>query len=760
MSLVLFGVSAVLVALGLTIDAAVTAVPLLLNVLVTAGLEARARHRLEQLRILSAPTATVIRDGLESRVDPTELVQGDQVVVGRGDQISADGEVVEGEVEVDESLVTGESEPVVRRLGDPLLSGGVCVSGKATMRVSHAGSESYASRMTTEARATRTERTPLQLDIERLIYTTAGLVAAVSAIVAVAALGRHPDTAQVVLAAAVLVALVPQGLAIMSTVSYARGALRISRAGALVQRISAVESISRIDTLVLDKTGTITSPHLEVTEVRWLTTDRDGGQPLLRAVAGQPGSTDRVGEAIGRWLVAEDRSEAPRGTDAAEVVPFSSARRWSGAVLAGPQAPAAILGAPEVVLDASRDADLAAEAERWMAQGRHVLVVARAAGSSLHGPDGMPMLPADRTPIALLGFAERLRPDAAATLTALAEEGVGIHVVSGDAPQTAAAAAEAAGLNGAADHQAIGADLDELDDDALAGRLDDLAVVGRVQPSMKARIVRVLRSRGRYVGMIGDGVNDIPAIKAANVGVAMASGTSASRAVADIVLLNDRFAVVPQAIAEGRRIVDGMVGSASLLLTRTLYMLLIVLAAALAGLDFPFSPRNNSLLALVTVGLPSLVVLGWARPVPAPASVLRTVLRFAVPAAFGVALIAVPVYATYLRETGSLELARSALVTITVDCGTLLIVLLTQPERPGDHRPAILAIAMAALYALISALPLSRSFFDLEPLPILAAIVLALVAGAWALALVALRRLDLPRRWAASRSASQAATEV
>jgi magnesium-transporting ATPase (P-type) len=625
------------------------------------------------------------------------------------------------------------------------------------MRVAHAGSESYASRLTTEARAARTERTPLQLDIERLIYTAAGLVAAVSLIVAVAALGRHPDTTQVVLAGAVLVALVPQGLAIMSTVSYAMGALRISRAGALVQRISAVESISRIDALVLDKTGTITSPDLEVSEVRWLTSDVDGRPGLLRAVAGQPGSSDRVGEAIGRWLVAEDRLAEPGGIEVAEVVPFSSARRWSGAILAGPGAGAAILGAPEVVLDASRDTDVAAEAERWMAQGRHVLVVATTAGS-LRGGDGQASLPADRTPVALLGFAERLRPDAAATLRALADEGVGIHVVSGDAPLTAAAAAEAAGLRGAVDHQAIGADLQQLDDATLADRLDHSVVVGRVEPSMKARIVTALRSRGRYVGMIGDGVNDIPAIKTANVGVAMGSGTSASRAVADIVLLNDRFAIVPQAIAEGRRIVDGMIGSASLLLTRTLYMLLIVLAAALAGLDFPFSPRNNSLLALVTVGLPSLVVLGWARPVPAPASVLRTVLRFAVPAALAVAMVGVPVYGAYLRETGSLELARSALVTITVDCGTLLIILLTQPERPGDRRPALLATAMAALYALISALPLARTFFDLEPLPIADAIALALLAGVWALALLAIRRLDLPRRWAGSRPAARAST--
>jgi cation-transporting P-type ATPase E len=758
LSLILFGVSAVLVALGLTIDAAVTAIPLLLNVLVTAGLEARAKHRLEQLRILSAPTATVIRDGAESRVDPDELVPGDHVVIGRGAQISGDGDVLDGEVEVDESLVTGESAAVVRRPGDPLLSGSVCVSGNATMRVTRAGADSYAGQLTTEARAGRAKRTPLQLDIERLIYTTAGLVAAVSTIVAVAALGRHPDTAQVAQAAAVLVALVPQGLAIMSTVSYAMGALRVSRAGAIVQRISAVESISRVDALVLDKTGTITSPDLEVTEVRWLMDDPDGRRELLSAVAAQPGSTDRVGEAIGRWLAAGDPTAGTRRTDVADVVPFSSARQWSGAVLPAPRARAVILGAPEVVLDRSRNVDIAAEAERWMAGGRHVLVVATALGRLQAAPDGQPTLPADRTPIALLGFAERLRPDAAATLTDLADEGVAIHVVSGDAPQTAAAAAEAAGLPGAVHRQANGADLDALGDEALADRIDDLAVVGRAQPSMKARVVGVLQSRGHYVGMIGDGVNDIPAIKAANVGIAMGSGTSASRAVADIVLLNDRFDLVPQAVAEGRRIVDGMVRAASLLLTRTLYMLLIVLAAALAGLDFPFSPRNNSLLALVTVGLPSLVVLGWARPVPAPASVLRAVLSFAVPTALAVAAVAVPVYAAYLRETGSVELGRAALVTITVNCGTLLVVFLTHSTRPGDCRPALFAVAMVALYALISALPLARSFFDLKPLPIADAIGLALLAGAWALALVVLRRVDLARRWAAFRAASRTST--
>jgi cation-transporting ATPase E len=236
----------------------------------------------------------------------------------------------------------------------------------------------------------------------------------------------------------------------------------------------------------------------------------------------------------------------------------------------------------------------------------------------------------------------------------------------------------------------------------------------------------------------------------------MESGSSASRAVADLVLLGDRFAVLPKAVAEGRRIIDGMLGSSSLLLTRTFYMLIIILGAAIGGLAFPFTPRNNSLLALVTVGLPSLVVVAWARPVSSPPDFVRTTLHFSVPAAVAVAAVSLPVYEYYLAHTGSVDTARSALITITACCGALLIPILapsnrtTAPDRasPSGHdwRPTLLAVAMVVLFSAIMALPLARWFFEIEPVPPADAVALGLISLVWALVVFVLRRVGIVDR--------------
>jgi cation-transporting ATPase E len=751
LNLVLFGVSGVLLVLGLTLDAAVTALPVLGNVLVNAGLEASARYRLERLRILSAPRAVVIRDGRERPIDPAELVRGDLVVIGRGDQVVLDGELVDGEVEVDESLLSGESDGIVRRAGDALLSGSACVSGRGTMRVTGVGGESFANRLTARARTSKTERTPLQHDIDRLIATTAGLVVVVSAAVAVVSSPLSLGLVDRVQAAAVLVALVPQGLAIMITVTYALAALWISRAGALVQRINAVEAISRVDALVLDKTGTITAPRFEVRDTLAPLADPGEERRLLAAAVGSLPAGDRVGDAIRRWLAAPGGGPAPAVDAAAsgderpavvDAVPFASARRWSGVVLPGGRPEAAVLGAPEVLLGDDTDPRLRQAVERWSRLGRRVVVLTRAETASLRDASGRPRLPDVLQPVLLFAFAEEIREDARETLAAFAADGVAVRVVSGDDPLTVAAIAAQAGLANAELSPLEGAALAALNDAALRDRVEDLVVVGRVAPDLKARLIRALRDGGHDVGMVGDGVNDILALNAANVGVAMESGSAASRAVADIVLLGDRFGVLPKAVEEGRLIIDGMRGAASLLLTRTLYMLLIVLGATLAGLPFPFSPRGSSLLALVTVGLPGLVVIAWARPVPWRGSLVGATLRFAVPAAVAVAAIAVPAYGLYLRHAGSVSLARSALVTITAACGTLLIPFLgAAADARLDRRRVALAVGMAALYAAILALPIGRWLFEIEPIAAGDAVGLALLALAWALALSALRDL-------------------
>ncbi len=775
-NLVLFAVSAALVALGLPIDAALTAVPVLTNILVSAAMEASAKWRLDRLQILSTPRATVIRDGVARSIDPSRIVRDDLVAMGRGDQVVLDGELVSGQIEVDESLLTGESEPVARHEGDPLRSGTVCVSGAGVMRVTRVGLESYANQLTAQAQSTRSERTPLQRGVDRLIAVTTVLVIVVSlAVAASSRLGTGETTAEIAQAAAVLVALVPQGLAIMVTVTYAAAALRISRAGALVQRINSVESMSRVDTLVLDKTGTITAPRFALRHAVPIGIDEAALVRLVEAVTVQLPVGDRIGDALRRWVgeshggvppAGARAPSAPTAPDAFDVVAFSSARRWSGVVMSD-RDEAIVLGAPEVVLPPSTDAAVAGTLAGWTARGLRVVVLATATGTSLREASGMPALPSGLRAVGAFGFAEEIRDGATDTLRAFRSAGVTIKVVSGDDPRTVAHIAQEAGLDGAERSAVNGPDVERMDDRALGELVDRSTVVGRVEPALKARIVSSLRARGRYVAMVGDGVNDILALKTAQLGVAMESGSSASRAVADIVLLRDRFAVLPQAVAEGRKIVDGMLASSSLLLTRTFYMLLIVLGAAIAGLAFPFTPRNNSLLALVTVGLPGLVVMAWARPVESPRDFVRTTLHFAVPAALAVTAVALPVYACYLWRTGSVDAARSALITITTYCGTLLIPILAPSNRTGepsgrrsgalDPRPTLLALAMLAMFGALMALPLARWFYEIEPVPVQDACALGLVALAWALVVFAARRSGIVDRAGAAASDAMSA---
>jgi cation-transporting ATPase E len=763
-NLALFFVSGALVLLGLPIDAGLTALPVLGNVVVSATLEVSAKYRLDRLHILAAPKAKVIRDGAERSIDPSRLVRDDLVVIGRGDQIVLDGELIDGQIEADEALLTGESDPVVRREGDALLSGGVCVSGSGVMRVTRVGLESYANQLTARAQSMHAERTPLQRGVDRLIAVTTVLVVLVSAVVAVSSrLGAGLTTAEIAQAAAVLVALVPQGLAIMITVTYATAALRISRDGALVQRINSIESMSRVDVLVLDKTGTITAPHFELREVLPVGVDETSVAPLVEALVGQLPPGDKIGDALRQWINRSPHAQAVDATYGTadqspavlDAVPFSSVRRWSGVVPADAGG-AVVLGAPEVILESTTDPELADTVEQWQNRGLRVVILARGDMASLRDAAGSPSLPAGRWPVAAFGLAEEIRPDARATLGAFESAGVALKVVSGDNPRTVAHIAQEAGLQGADLEPVNGPDAARLNDVALGELVDRWTVVGRVEPALKARIVGSLRARGRYVAMVGDGVNDILALKSAQLGVAMESGSSASRAVADIVLLGDRFAVLPQAVAEGRRIIDGMLGSSSLILTRTFYMLLIVLGAALGGLAFPFTPRNNSLLALVTVGLPGLIVVAWARPVQSPPDFVRTVLRFAVPLAVAVTAVALPVYAYYLAHTGSVEIARSALITVTTYCGTLLIPILAPSNRTGapdgapiralDWRPTLLAVAMLVLFGALMAMPLARWFYEIEPIPVAEAAQLGFVSLAWALAVFVVRRCGLNDR--------------
>ena len=743
---VLFSVSIILLALGLVIDAVFTAVPVATNVLVAVVLEIDAKRKLDRLTLITRPDVTVRRDDHDRRTLPGEVVRGDIVVVERGDQAVVDGTLVAGAIELDESLLTGESEAVPKRPGDAVRSGSICVAGKAAIEVAAVGDATYASGLAREARRGSDERTPLRRDLDTLILAI-GILTVAAAIpvgIALRSSGAGLLSTEAVQAAAVLVALVPQGLAIMATVSYALAAVRISRAGAIVHRIDAVESMSRVDTLCLDKTGTLTTQRLVLE--RWipLTDDPDGTGMILRSIAASVTTRTRTLDAV---AVALPGDPLPVQGE----VPFSSERRWSGVMLGGNGPRLIVIGAAEVL--GRDDRTVAAVVAGVTGGGRRVLVLGEAEQTSLPDPPG-----ADPPPsrlLAVLVFREELRADAADTLARLGDAGVELKIVSGDDPATVAALAEAVGVAPAT--TLSGPQIEAMDDDELALEADRATVFGRIAPEDKRRLVRALRARGHYVGMTGDGVNDVLALRGANLGIAMESGSPAARAVAGLVLVHDRFEVLPRAIVEGQRVVSSMIAVASLLLARTIYMLLIVVVAALLGLPFPFTPRNNAVLALVTVGIPTLVLALWVPPIRSPRSVVSRILRFAVPSGIAVAILAVPVLLLALRADDP-ETGRTIITTLTVFTGIALIPVLfpVVPSRSGpvgrggDRRPMVLAFAMAGLYGAILATPAGRDLFELTPIPVETAAALFVFALAWMAAVIVLLRSGIPGRVMAS----------
>lgn len=740
-----------LVAIGLGLvllhrldDAFLTAGIILLNVIVGVSQEARAKIQLDRIALLTRPKARVIRDGQERTVDPRDLVRGDLLVVGPGDQIVLDGQVIgAGHLAVDESLLTGESDRVPKQAGDPVYSGSFCVTGSGRYVATQVGAASLAHQMTAQARAFRQVKTPLQQDIDYVVRVLVLLLLQLGLLIGLSFLHAPVPLVQGVQIAAVLVALVPQGLFAMITVTYAMGALRMAGKGALIQHINAVESLSNVDVLCLDKTGTLTTNTLRIEAVVPLGAAAPDLARLLGDFIASGSAGNRTAEAIGAafpghaWPVSDE-------------VVFSSSEKWSALAVAAPETPRIyVLGAPEVLQPRLRPgSDLGPQPDAWAAQGLRVRLFAyRPDPAPLHTPAGAPCLPAGLIPLALLSLRDELRPEAQATLAGFAAAGVRLKIISGDHPQTVAALARQAGLHGDL-HPVSGLDLAALDDAAFDRAAEEATVFGRITPQQKEHLVRSLQAQGHYVAMIGDGVNDVLSLKRAQLAIAMQSGSQASRSVADIVLLNDSFAILPTAVQEGRRILSGMTDVLRLVLTHTLYITLLIAAAAIVGVPFPTTPKLRSLITLLSVGIPTLQIAAWARPEPPSGSVLRAVRRFVLTAGITVGATLLAVYLTYFLVSGDLDLARGAATTAAMFCGLLLVVF-AEPPTPawvagdafsGDWRPTLVALGMVGLYGFIMGVPLLREFYGLTPLPGADLLGLSGVAGAWALAVRGLWR--------------------
>jgi cation-transporting ATPase E len=750
-------VAGALVSFGAFTEALMTGVPVIGNIAIGVVQGSRAKRQLDRVALLSQAPATVVRDGVEQNISPSAVVLGDIVLANRGDEIQLDGRVVGATTaSIDESALTGESHAIDKSIGDTVMSGSAVLSGTARYEVEAVGAATFANRILAQAKGHRDVRTPLQSDIARAFVAVAVLIVLSGLIVVLSFQASSADAGhETVFAAAVLVTLVPQGLALMLTVTYAAAAVRISRLGALAQRQSAIEAMSRIDTFCSDKTGTLTTQRIEFGAVEPIDgVDVDPAiDYLLGALAASTAAPNNTSAALraaftGTVLIVSDE------------VAFSSALRWSAIRFAAADGihPAHdgtyVLGAPAVLAPSmnGRGNAVVSRAIELASVGHRVLVFARGSSTASLGDGESPAIPGPLEPLALLTFNEELRPEAQATIDGLRERGIDVKIVSGDDPNTVEAIGRRLGL-ATPGGTASGLDLAELDDDALGEVAERTTIFGRVDPHLKARLVTVLKARGRYVAMTGDGVNDILPVRTADVGVAMQSGSPATRGVADLVLVRDDFSILPEAIRDGQRIVAAMAATLTVLLARTFYVLMIIVGSALIQLPFPFTPRQNSILAFVTVGVPILVLALWVKPGPSRSGLLGQTLRISIPLSLGVVAVALPVYAVALLNGASPHVARTMLTTIATFMGIGALILIPvaaddegRVRMPAWMRTVVLVGALAIAYLVILSTDPGRAFFQLSPLPIEIVATLGVIAGAWTWAVLHIHRTRIVQR--------------
>ena len=673
---------------------------LIANAFVGIGQELRAKRTLDRLAVLTSPKARIMREGAVREVSTAEVVLDDVLELQPGDQVVVDGEILEGTaLEIDESLLTGEAEPVMKHPGDEVLSGSFVAAGSGRFRATRVGAEAYAAALAEQARRFTLTRSELRAGIDKILQIVTWLIVPTAILLVISQLRSHASLHDALGGmVAGTVAMVPEGLVLLTSVAFAVGVVRLARKKVLVQKLPAVEVLARVDVLCIDKTGTLTEGRLQVETIEILREDGSHRDALGALAAADPYPNATLA-AIGEHFPAP--SDGWYGTD---VVPFSSARKWSCASFG--DRGTWVLGAPDVLLRPGQDDESLARALEHAEAGRRVVLLARSEGA-LAGQER----PGALQPIAFVVLGDRVRETAADTLAYFARQGVKVKVISGDHPETVAAVARrlgAADADAPFDAQRLPADASEL-----ATVLEEHAIFGRVTPQQKREMVQALQARGHVVAMTGDGVNDVLALKDADIGIAMGSGSSATRAVAQLVLLESSFDALPDVVAEGRRVLGNIERTSNLYVTKTVYAMLISLAVGVAGLQFPFLPRHLTLIGALTIGIPSFFLALAPNQERARPGFLARVLRFTLPAG---TLAAVGTFLGYVlaRDEPGVSLAQ-AQTTATMVLLWVGFLVLTVIASPLTRWRLLLVWTMPALFLLVMALPPSRTFFALDP---------------------------------------------
>ncbi|MGW4628512.1 HAD-IC family P-type ATPase [Streptomyces rubiginosohelvolus] len=670
--------------------------------------EWRAKKTLDSLAVIGEAKPTVRRDGAAAEISTHEIVLGDVIELGPGDKVVVDGVVAEADsLEVDESLLTGEADPVLKRPGDPVMSGSFVVAGGGAFTATKVGREAYAAQLAEEASRFTLVHSELRSGISTILkYVTWMMVpTAIGLIISQLVVKDNNFKDSVARTVGGIVPMIPEGLVLLTSVAFAIGVVRLGRKQCLVQELPAIEGLARVDVVCLDKTGTLTEGGMDVTEVRPLNgSDEAYVEEVLRTFGA---SDPRPNASLQAIIDAYPQREEAAWT-VTDAMPFSSARKYSGAAFAEADGTASawLLGAPDVLLPEG-DTTLA-EIEQLNQQGLRVLLLARVRGDDLDAPGAA----AGAAPTALVVLEQRLRPDAGDTLAYFADQNVATKVISGDNAVSVGAVAGKLGLAGA--ENTLDARRLPTDPDEMATALEQNAVFGRVTPQQKRDMVAALQSRGHTVAMTGDGVNDVLALKDADIGVSMGSGSEATRAVAQIVLLNNSFATLPSVVAEGRRVIGNITRVATLFLTKTVYSVLLAILVVCTQVEYPFLPRHLTLLSTLTIGVPAFFLALAPNKERAQPHFVRRVMRYAIPS--GV-IAATATFITYLvarhhySGPGALDAETSA-ATLTLFLVSMWVLAII--ARPYTWWRIGLVAAMGLGFLIVLVVPWLQDFFALK----------------------------------------------
>ncbi|WP_097981026.1 HAD-IC family P-type ATPase [Streptomyces sp. f150] len=670
--------------------------------------EWRAKKTLDSLAVIGEAKPTVRRDGTAAEISTHEIVLGDVIELGPGDKVVVDGVVVEADsLEIDESLLTGEADPVLKRPGDPVMSGSFVVAGGGAFTATKVGREAYAAQLAEEASRFTLVHSELRSGISTILkYVTWMMVpTAIGLIISQLVVKDNNFKDSVARTVGGIVPMIPEGLVLLTSVAFAIGVVRLGRKQCLVQELPAIEGLARVDVVCLDKTGTLTEGGMDVTEVRPLNgSDEAYVQEVLRTFGA---SDPRPNASLQAIIDAYPQREEAAWT-VTDAMPFSSARKYSGAAFteADGTASAWLLGAPDVLL--SEGDTTLAEIEQLNQQGLRVLLLARVQGDDLDAPGAA----AGAAPTALVVLEQRLRPDAGDTLAYFADQNVATKVISGDNAVSVGAVAGKLGLAGA--ENTLDARRLPTDPDEMATAMEQNAVFGRVTPQQKRDMVAALQSRGHTVAMTGDGVNDVLALKDADIGVSMGSGSEATRAVAQIVLLNNSFATLPSVVAEGRRVIGNITRVATLFLTKTVYSVLLAILVVCTQVEYPFLPRHLTLLATLTIGVPAFFLALAPNKERAQPHFVRRVMRYAIPS--GV-IAAAATFTTYLvarhhySGEGALDAETSA-ATLTLFLVAMWVLAII--ARPYTWWRIGLVATMGLGFLIVLVVPWLQDFFALK----------------------------------------------